>query len=306
MLSVGFLVGPGAACKDGKGEDSKGQVASAPAPLVDPAARTTAEPRPAVESEHQPIFFEVTSSAGAKSWLLGTMHMGFDYQELPATIWSRLGDARVAAFEADIRTMERVVRTRVTLPEGQSLEAMLSPEVWARLRAELPGVPVETLRRLPAWLVSSMLLARLFPTALPVDMAVLREAERAGKELLFLEDMAWQADLLAEEMGPAEVGALLDEQSSMRKALAEGAAAYQRGDFETLSRVALDPAAIGGDAEALERMIFARNARWHELLAKPLADGGVFVAVGAAHLAGAKGLLAMLERDGFTVTRVAR
>lgn len=306
MLSVGWLVGPGAACKDNKSDDVEGQPAPAASATVDPATRTTAEPRPATESQHQAIFFEVTSAAGSKSWILGTMHMGFDYQELPPTIWNRLGDAGTVVFEADIRTMEEVVRDRATLPAGQSLDVLLGPETWAKLQAELPQIPAEGLRRMPPWLVSSILLSRLFPTALPLDMAVLREAERAKKSLLFLEDMAWQADLLAEEMGPDSVTALLDDASPMRRVLADGAAAYQRGDFEALSRIALDPASLGGDEAQLERMIFSRNARWHTLLAEPLAKGRVFIAVGAAHLAGEKGLLAMLERDGFTVARVAR
>ncbi|HUH04867.1 MAG TPA: TraB/GumN family protein [Kofleriaceae bacterium] len=306
LLSVGWLVGPGAACKDGKSDDVDRQSAPAASAPADPAARTTAEPRPATESEHQAIFFEVTSAGGSKSWILGTMHMGFDYQELPAAIWSRLGDAGTVVFEADTRTMEEVVRDRAVLPEGQSLEALLGPQTWARLQAELPQIPADGLRRMPPWLVSSILLSRLFPTALPLDMAVLREAERARKSLIFLEDMAWQADLLAEEMGPEAVVSLLDDASPMRRSLADGAAAYQRGDFEALSRITLDPASLGGDEAQLERMIFSRNARWHTLLAEPLARGRVFVAVGAAHLAGDKGLLAMLERDGFTVARVAR
>jgi hypothetical protein len=305
-MSVGWLVGPGAACKNDKSDDTKATAAAQTPALVDPAARTTAEPRPVSESKHEAIFFEVVSPTGAKNWILGTMHLGFDYQELPAVVWTRLGEANGVVLEADMRTMEQVARERMTLPEGHNLETLLGPTTWARLRTELPQIEVDQLRAMPPWMISSILLARLFPTALPVDMAVLREAERGHKDLVFLEDMGWQADLLADVMGPKAVAELLDEKSAMRRLLAEGAAAYQRGDFDALAGVALDPAALGGDEALLDRMIFARNARWFPQLETAFGKGGTFVAVGAAHLAGDKGLLHLFEAAGFTATRVAR
>jgi uncharacterized protein YbaP (TraB family) len=192
------------------------------------------------------------------------------------------------------------------LPPDQGLEVMLGAQTWAKLRAELPQIQADQLRRLQPWVVASILLARLFPTALPVDMAVLREAERGKKSLVFLEDMAWQADLLAEVMGPTAVTELLDAESAMRRHMASGASAYQRGDFEALAKEVVDPAALGGDEAVVERMIYARNASWYPTLKEAFGKGGAFVAVGAAHLVGEKGVLAMFERDGFTVTRVAR
>lgn len=51
-------------------------------------------------------------------------------------------------------------------------------------------------------------------------------------------------------------------------------------------------------------LIETRNARFLERIEPELQDGEVFLAVGAAHLPGEKGLVAMLRDKGFIVTRI--
>ncbi|WP_343744987.1 TraB/GumN family protein [Chitinophaga sp.] len=51
-------------------------------------------------------------------------------------------------------------------------------------------------------------------------------------------------------------------------------------------------------------MLFRRNAAWVPQLEQLMSKGPVFVAVGAAHLAGAKGLIALLRKEGYKVEAV--
>jgi uncharacterized protein YbaP (TraB family) len=53
-------------------------------------------------------------------------------------------------------------------------------------------------------------------------------------------------------------------------------------------------------------MVFQRNARWIPKLEQLFADSGVFVAVGADHTLGPKGIVALLRARGFTITRIAK
>ncbi|SKA34437.1 hypothetical protein SAMN04488128_1031010 [Chitinophaga eiseniae] len=52
-------------------------------------------------------------------------------------------------------------------------------------------------------------------------------------------------------------------------------------------------------------MLFRRNAAWVPQLKQLMAQGPVFVAVGAAHLAGDKGLIALLRKEGYKVEAVS-
>ena len=54
-----------------------------------------------------------------------------------------------------------------------------------------------------------------------------------------------------------------------------------------------------------QKIVLARNQAWMPTLTTAFNTGGAFVAVGAAHLNGRYGLLEMLRRKGFTITRVA-
>jgi hypothetical protein len=53
-----------------------------------------------------------------------------------------------------------------------------------------------------------------------------------------------------------------------------------------------------------EALITRRNHTWRTVLGPELVQGHAVVAVGAAHLLGEQGLLALLRADGFTVERL--
>jgi len=53
-----------------------------------------------------------------------------------------------------------------------------------------------------------------------------------------------------------------------------------------------------------QKILLARNKAWTPTLTRALSAGGTFVAVGAAHLGGKYGLLPMLQRKGFKITRI--
>ena len=63
-----------------------------------------------------------------------------------------------------------------------------------------------------------------------------------------------------------------------------------------------DPAGIGGYEELL---LLKRNRNWIPVMEKLMAEETVFFAVGAGHLAGEEGVIALLRKEGYTMTPVA-
>ncbi len=57
-------------------------------------------------------------------------------------------------------------------------------------------------------------------------------------------------------------------------------------------------------AEMEELLMFRRNRAWIPVIEGAAAEGPVFVAFGALHLSGRDGVLALLERKGFTIERL--
>ena len=135
-----------------------------------------------------------------------------------------------------------------------------------------------------------------------IDRAVLRLAR--GKQVVELEGAAGQLslfDAMPEAQQRAMLNAVLrDAGQGDDSTLAE---AWRKGDFaaieaETRRGMLADP--------GLREVLFtSRNRAWAEKLTARLARGErVFVAVGAAHMAGPDGLAAMLAARGFKVVRV--
>jgi uncharacterized protein len=87
-------------------------------------------------------------------------------------------------------------------------------------------------------------------------------------------------------------------------------ARYTEGDIGGLLAWLRSAEPIPGVAQAqippafLDRLITLRNQRMHDVTLPLLKRGGAFIAVGAAHLPGQEGLLALFEKDGYEVETV--
>jgi uncharacterized protein YbaP (TraB family) len=82
--------------------------------------------------------------------------------------------------------------------------------------------------------------------------------------------------------------------------------AYLRRDLEGVRKVAHEgtPPSERAAADKLERgMIGARNHRMVERMTRYF-DGGAFVAIGALHLPGDDGVLALLQQRGYAIKRI--
>jgi uncharacterized protein len=261
---------------------------------------------PRAPSTHKPLLWEVANGHGGKSYLLGTMHLGFDYEDLPALVWDRFAESSRLVLELDLRNPDRAVAEKYAmLPPGQSLRAMLGERTWLLLKEAAGDIQEEYLDRMSAWSAMQMVLARLYPTVLPLDLAMLREAEKQKKELVFLETLEFQLAMAAEVTDTKSVAELVDDSSEARGLLSRLVTAYNAGDVAEVERAALDPANYSDRPELMERVIFARNRDWIPKLLPMLDQGGTFVAVGAAHLIGPHGLLKAFEAKGYKVTRLA-
>jgi len=144
---------------------------------------------------------------------------------------------------------------------------------------------------------------------LPLDLVLMQMASAAGKPVAGIETLREQADVFTGFSESDQVAMLHDSvcyydrvQADMLKLLDM----YVARDLAGIVRQA--NTYEGGDADLAERMlkvlISDRNLRMAQRLQPSVQQGGAFIAVGALHLPGADGLLQLLERRGFSVTRV--
>ena len=281
--------------------------------------------------------WRVTAPNGAVSHLFATMHVAD-----PAVV--ALSPEARAAFEgADAVVIETVdvldpagagaaLASRpdlVAFTDGRSLRDLVAdrdePVLEAALRTR--GMALDAVQSLKPWMIAAALAVP--PCAAGgepfLDAALALEAREAGRSVRGLETAVEQMEALAALPMDLHVAALVDSArlaDRMDDVFATMGALYREGHLSaiwpTLSAVSErlmgeEGSALGADADGeaamLEferRVITERNHRMAERAAPLLEKGGAFVAVGALHLPGEEGVIALLRERGFAAERAAQ
>jgi len=176
------------------------------------------------------------------------------------------------------------------------------------------GMPGETMMEpMRPWLVSMtlsvlpMVKAGFSPNT-GIDMALLAQAKQSKKPVKGFETLEQQVHLVADVPEAEQLSMLHKDLAELDKSTAqmkELVAAWQKGDVEKIAAIDNTELAVKYP-DVYKRMVVERNTKWADTLNTLLKDpatGTVFVAVGAAHLAGPDSLVTMLEKDGWKVER---
>jgi hypothetical protein len=266
------------------------------------------------------LLWRVEGAGSAPSYVLGTLHSTDPrLRNLLPEVRQALDASEIAAFELlrnaedDARLMQAVQQ-----PEGRRLEDVLGPELFQRTAAAVAkfGLSAEGVQRLtPLGLLPLLAyprheLARMTFGEPVLDEWLQREARRQGKALHGLETYDEQIALFA-DMNDAEQVALmsdlLHDHARVDAVFGRMLAVYLAGDLEAIMAEAVDWSGTA-DGEAAERfnrrLLDDRNRNMVARMTPLMQDGPTFVAVGAAHLGGEAGILALLAEQGFTLTRL--
>ena len=155
------------------------------------------------------------------------------------------------------------------------------------------------------------LVALLYPKMMPcpsvssVEDEVMKLAKQNGKEIKGLETMAFQAsvfDSIPYEEQAAELLRSIDSMVLSKKYFDSMITAYKEqrmGELESLMK----NEEFGMESNQ-DILLDNRNRNWVGQLKTIMKQAAVFVAVGAGHLPGKTGLIALLRKEGYTLRPV--
>jgi hypothetical protein len=267
----------------------------------------------------QGLLWRVQKDGGPASYVLGTIHStDARLRKLPPEIERAIDASRTLAFELleNPEGAEKLSRA-MQLPPGRRLEDILGPELFQRtVEALAPlGVPAEGLQTFKPWALSVFLIfppievVRLAQGEPAYDTWLQAEGRRRGKTLQALETYEEQIeafDGMSEAEQVAMVTDMLADHENIEAHFNRLFRAYLKGDIAAIMAEANDISGVADVATAerlKQRLIDERNRIMAARIAPLLRDGGVFVAIGAAHLPGEDGVLARLEQRGYRITR---
>ncbi len=270
------------------------------------------------------LLWKVERPGLAPSYLFGTMHVTDQrVLSLPPEVEAAFTEARSATFELILNDEGRMTAVQsMVLTDGRRLETILGPELFGRTVAagQTYGLGPAQLNYFKPWAVASILslpraeLARTGAGAQPLDTWLQTEALRQNKPIFALETLAEQlalfdglpaADQIAMLATAVEASAKLE---AVFEAMIGHYLARDTGALHALADTqgdALAESNAGPMAESfMFRFIDARNRVMAERMTERLDQGGAFIAIGALHLPGEKGLVSLLKARGYRVEAV--
>ena len=258
-----------------------------------------------------PALWEVEGAAGQRGWLFGTIHSA------PQPLAWKTGPVSEALAQADEIVVEvgniaddtEVAATFARLARASG-KPPLSQRVPAEQRADLAGLLEQTghedgdFSAIDTW-AAALTLARgtkgSGDARNGVDRAVIALAGK--RPVIELEGATTQLglfDALPEREQRDLLVAVIEEAGHPETDLSQS---WRSGDMAAIE--AETRRGLLADPELRAVLFTGRNRAWTKRIAQRLDDGHhPFVAVGAAHMAGPDGLVAMLRTRGYTVTRI--
>lgn len=248
------------------------------------------------------------------SYVLGTMHTaGTEVIDTLAGLDGAL--EHVAAVYVEVLSSDMAL-TPATMacaiaPSDSTLQRLLSPAALDSVcryisSFGLDGPKLSGLlgRFKPAMLDAFLEVRRAgASTDMAMDIALQHRATAMGKDVRALETAEQQVRMLMGTPVAEQLEALMESVRAPEAAQAVSdslVAAYRCQDLEAIGRLL----ARGMREAYAERMVYARNRAWAAVLVPEMRCRSVLVAVGAGHLVGPEGLLAMLRSAGFDVSPV--
>ncbi len=244
---------------------------------------------------------------GKTSVLLGTMHAEADASVLAPELWDMLGKSRVLVTEADVRSVDPgEFNGLVTLPAGESVRDSVTDDEWTLVSAALVGiVGLGEAPHLQPWFLESQAIVRRLPPVSPIDATLVERASDDGVHLAFFE--TWQ-DQVATLNGVGfddGLEVLLRTARDPDAAVAEHltwADAYGAGDVDQMTALAFDEGEMTSRPAYYDDVVFRHDA-WLSQVEDEIDTGDAFIATGFMHMLTDRGLPALLEKDGYTLTR---
>ncbi|MGI9353974.1 MAG: TraB/GumN family protein [Rhizobiaceae bacterium] len=277
------------------------------------------------------LFWKVEAEGAAPSYLFGTMHMSDPrLLDLPAKADEAFRNSSTLALEiADIVDPNAMAAKSAMLLkytgylDGTSLDDRMKANdvaVVKPLVASKSGLPWNVARKMKPWTLMALLalpaceMARKRSGDPFLDLALGLRAKAAGKTLVGLETLEGQMkiisglpeDLMIRSLvQTARLGSLMDDLfETMIVQYERGAIGTIWAMFQSLGPGGLDAETVAEDYAEFHRvMVDERNVTMAHESEKLIKQGGAFIAVGALHLPGEKGLVNILAQRGYRISR---
>lgn len=263
------------------------------------------------------------------SYIVGTYHLA------PASFVDEIKGAKEALAtveqvygEVDAKDMGKAQQLMVEammLPDGKHISDLFTEDELGRINAymrEVMGVDLNNpmvggqLGRMRPSVLAMQLIMMQFMKLTPefdatnlIDEYFQKEARKAGKPVGGFESVEFQMELLygamSDEEEREELLELVDKNAEILAEMQAMTDAYFSHDMKSIRRLT-EKELLSGDMtlEEFQKILTDRNHRWVEAMPSVMSEAPTLFVVGAGHLPGDEGVIALLKAAGYKVKPV--
>ena len=275
------------------------------------------QPAPALETSktNNTLLWEISGNGLQQpSYLFGTFHMMCrDDIKFSSNLQSALQYASEVYFEMDLDDPSNTLGALLfmNMKDGKTLRDLYTTDEFNRLEkffSDSLRTSLKTFQKMKP----SMLEAFLYPKMMPcknlsgVEQELVKIASRDKKEIKGFETIAFQSSVFDSIPYTVQAKSLLNSIDSINQYslyFDTMVHVYQSQQIDKIEAMFNKPEF--GLQEGLELLLDKRNIDWVNQLKTILPKEHIFMAVGAGHLVGNKGLIELLRKEGYTMRPIS-
>lgn len=267
------------------------------------------------QSGSNTLLWEITGK-GLKqpSYLFGTFHMMCkDDIKFSDNLLTALKNSEEVYFEMDLDDVANTLGAMMfmNMKDGKTLKGLYTEAEYKKLEVFFKD-SLRTNLSMFQKMKPSFLEAFIYPKMLScknmsgVEQELLKEAGKTKKEIRGFETIAFQASVFDSIPYPSQAKSLLnsiDSISNYKVFFEKMVKVYLSQETSKLEAMLSDKAF--GMQDGLEILLDKRNINWVAQLKTILPKTNIFMAVGAGHLVGEKGVIELLRKEGYKLRPIA-
>jgi uncharacterized protein YbaP (TraB family) len=260
----------------------------------------------------QGLLWKISKAGTKTSYLYGTIHVSdIEITTLPQPVNKALNESSQFVMEAlpDLEQLSLFSRS-MFFNDGTLLSSLVDKPIYDNTKTILAAyrLGADAVSVMKPW--AAFLLMNYPPDeGEPLDMVLLSLAKQNGSQVAGLETLKEQAKLFSDLSIAEQVKLLTDtvcHYDQVEQDFQAMKAFYLKRDLEGLfnyaQRFSVEDKPVY--EKLMKKLIEDRNYIMAERMQSFLKQGNAFVAIGAMHLPGKEGVLALLEKQGYSVSPI--
>ena len=259
------------------------------------------------------LLWEIRTIPQSKpSYLFGTIHLicpaDFSLSDSLKSAITKTGQVALEIDMDDPAMMVTMMKT-MNMPDGNELKNLMTEAEYNKLSQfykDSVGIGLAMLEKAkPFVLMGPIFNAVLACQPQSYEMSLVDLAKKQKSEVIGLETIDEQMalfDSIPYKDQMKVILAMIDSLPQARKEFQGLVEMYKAQKINDLYKLTLKSEfGLDGNEEVL---LYARNQKWIARIQKIMAEKPTFFAVGAAHLGGEKGVIALLRKEGYVVRAI--